>query len=41
MMKQLQKFQKKYNVGILTIGLLMLFAVQNNVLDAMSMYPGV
>ncbi len=40
-MKQLKKFQKKHNVGLLTISLLALFALQNNVLDAMSIYPGV
>lgn len=41
MLKQFKKFQQKHNVGFLTIGLLTLFAVQNNVLNALSMYPGI
>jgi hypothetical protein len=40
MIKQIKKFQQKHNVGAVTLGLLTLFAVQNNVLNALAMYPG-
>lgn len=39
-MKHLKKFQHKYNISTLTLALLVVFAVQNNVLSAMSLYPG-
>ncbi len=40
-MKQLKKFQKKYNVGVLTFSLLVILAIQNNVLAAISLFPGI
>ncbi len=40
MKAHLTAFQAKHNVSVVTLGLLALLAVQNNVLAAAGMFPG-
>lgn len=39
MLKSIHNFQKKQRVGLITMGLLVVLALQNNVLGAYSLLP--